>query len=130
MAWDGQMPDFKEYGGQLALCLLLFGVFDFVYAHRSKARYFAIHVLANSIVVATTLPSMWFMLSDPANAIQSSRYSSMALCSNLAIHIYHMTMFDNLVWIDWLHHGLMTGESESWMTSLYCGTFPFSMKKL
>lgn len=103
------MPDLYRYAYCIGSLMLLYAVFDFVYARHTKARYFAIHVLANTIVTVTSAPGLWFSISEPGRAIYSIEFSYWAFSANMAIHFYHIAAFNNLTWLDWLHHGIMTG---------------------
>jgi hypothetical protein len=56
-------------------CLLLFAIFDFVFACRTKARWFVLHLFANLLVVITAWPDVVATLRDPANGIVTRGYS-------------------------------------------------------
>ena len=98
------------YGKPTVCLLVLFAVFDFLVARHTKARYFTIHVLANTIIVILTFPSLVWILQDPLVALASDDFSPVATASCLCIHLYHILAFNNLIWLDWLHHGIMIGE--------------------
>lgn len=84
------------------------GVCDLCYARYTKARYFALHVIANSWIAMLCLPDMYLILTDPVNTL-AQRVTPNHWPTSLvfSIHVYHMAFFSNLQWIDWLHHILM-----------------------
>lgn len=88
--------------------LAALGVCDLCYARFTKARYFALHVIANSWIAVLCLPDMYLILTDPVHTL-SQRVSPNHWPTSLvfSIHVYHMLFFRNLQWIDWLHHILM-----------------------
>ncbi len=59
----------------LLQCLLLFAVFDLLFASRTKARWFVLHLFANALVVVSAWPDVVTTLRDPANAIVGREYS-------------------------------------------------------
>eukprot|EP00117_Sycon_ciliatum_P010927 scpid65878/ scgid4775/ len=109
MEWDGHWPRYDVYAVPIVCVLLAYGVFDVLVARHTKARWFTVHVLANTIVVCCTLPRMAALLHDPVPTLLSENFSAVGMSANLMIHLYHVAFFDDLIWIDWLHHGLMTG---------------------
>ncbi|XP_065197860.1 uncharacterized protein LOC135829385 [Sycon ciliatum] len=108
-AWHhATMPDLQVYAPQVAGILCVLAAFDLLVARHTKARYFAIHVLANSIVTISVLPGCFKLLSNPAVGLRLDEFSSMGISANLCIHVYHMAAFRDLTWLDWLHHITMT----------------------
>ena len=83
------------------------GVCDVVYARRTKARWFALHVIANAWIALLTLPDVWFIVSDPITALKTKTTNHWPTSLVFSVHVYHMVFFSNLYFIDWLHHLLM-----------------------
>jgi hypothetical protein len=83
------------------------GVCDVVYARRTKARWFALHVIANAWIALLTLPDVWFIVSDPITALKTKTTNHWPTSLVFSVHVYHMLFFRNLYFIDWLHHLLM-----------------------
>ena len=87
--------------GALAVC-------DVLYARHTKARYFALHVIANTWITCLCVPDCYYLLTDPVNALsKSSTPNHWPTALVFSIHLYHMLFFSGLQWIDWLHHILM-----------------------
>jgi hypothetical protein len=47
------------------------------------------------------------MVSDPLGALAEKQLNHWPASFIFSVHVYHMAFFDNLDWIDWLHHLLM-----------------------
>ena len=71
-----------------------------------STRWFVLHVAINGFVVYLTFNDMVNALTNIENA-HKNIISMTALNSIVALHFYHMLFFDNLCFIDWLHHILM-----------------------
>jgi len=93
------------FAGLLGLVAL--GSCDLIFARHTKARYFALHVIANIWITILCLPDLWFTLSNPIKALSESRTNHWPTALVFSIHVYHVAFFRNLQWIDWLHHILM-----------------------
>lgn len=83
------------------------GVCDLLYARHTKARWFALHVIANGWIALLCLPDMWFIISNPIEALRASTTNHWPTAMVFSVHLYHMVFFSNLYFIDWLHHILM-----------------------
>jgi hypothetical protein len=66
MTWDLLPGDLIH----LAQCLVLIAIFDVVFAMHTKARWFVLHLIANSFVVASALPDVLATVGDPANSVR------------------------------------------------------------
>lgn len=84
----------------LALC-------DYAYARHTRARWFALHVIANIVISVLCVPDLAYMLSDPIAALTETRVNHWPTALIFSVHVYHMAFFNNLAAIDWLHHVLM-----------------------
>tara|TARA_B110000902_G_C13769286_1_gene383675 strand:- start:55 stop:471 length:417 start_codon:yes stop_codon:yes gene_type:complete len=82
----------------------------------SPARWFFIHAIANFMVVLTALGSMWSVLRDPLNCMDSSVLNERGPFGNASawpmiiinsVHVYHMIGGFNLSSADYFHHGLL-----------------------
>jgi hypothetical protein len=73
-----------------------------------NTRWFLLHAFANFIMVMTTLPDLAFSLFVmPFHAaLSESPVSLFPSAMSMALHLYHVAMFRNLTWLDWLHHGI------------------------
>ena len=73
-----------------------------------KARWFALHVIANAWISLLCLPDLYAIATDPIAALVE-RYTVNHWPTSLifSVHLYHMLFFRNLQFIDWLHHILM-----------------------
>ena len=94
-------------------CAALFGIAalgicDLCYARYTKARWFALHVIANAWIAVLSLPDLYLILTDPVHTL-SQRVTPNHWPTSLvfSVHVYHMAFFRNLDWVDWLHHILM-----------------------
>ena len=69
-------------------------------------RWYKLHVIANIIACIYSYHDFFNVLQDPLNKyIQDVSVVPPAI--SLALHLYHMLMFYNLVIIDWVHHIVM-----------------------
>ncbi|KAL1499571.1 hypothetical protein AB1Y20_011772 [Prymnesium parvum] len=82
-------------------------VCDIVYARRTLARWFALHFIANLWISILCLPDLWYLLSNPIEALTQTSVNHWPTSLVFSVHVYHMCFFRNLQWIDWLHHVLM-----------------------
>ena len=95
------------------VCAGLFGVAalglcDVFYARHTKARWFALHVIANGWIALLCLPDLFLIATDPLRAMtvrETVNHWPTSLV--FSVHVYHMLFFSNLQFIDWLHHILM-----------------------
>jgi hypothetical protein len=87
--------------------LAALGVIDWFYARRTKARYFTLHVIVNFTIAALCTPDTLWILHDPLKALTVTEASLLPTALVVAIHAYHVAAFDNLHWVDWLHHGIV-----------------------
>ena len=74
----------------------------------NKARWFILHTISNTFTTYYTLGSVINVLSDPIKML-SVQPSYTPLNITIALHLYHIVFFNNLVAIDWIHHILMCG---------------------
>ena len=102
-----------EWGTTLAACVATLVALDFGLCRPlcGPGRWFALHALTNMIIVAFCLPELARLWPDPVvGLVQSTAVlSRVPLAMNLAVHTYHVVLWlEEMQWIDWLHHGLMT----------------------
>ena len=83
------------------------GVCDLAYAQHTRARYWALHIITNMWITLLCLPDLWYVVSDPVNALRESRVDHWPTALVFSIHVYHMAFFRGLHMIDWVHHLLM-----------------------
>lgn len=84
------------------------GVCDILYARHTKARYFALHVIANIWISLLCLPDLYAIFTDPLPALtQRETVNHWPTSLVFSIHVYHMLFFKDLAWIDLLHHVVM-----------------------
>jgi hypothetical protein len=84
------------------------GICDFLYASRTRSRWFGLHAIANGWISLLCLPDLWFILSDPLTALTQTEVNHWPTALVFSVHVYHMVvMFRTLYFIDWLHHILM-----------------------
>ena len=120
------MAYFEEIGDALSLDVLrcyvvaaaVVGALDLLVAQRCKARWFALHALANAIIASTSTPGVIASLADPHNSGNGDAYpessSPFAPASRWPIaflnvvHLYHCLFF-KLTPSDIFHHGLFVG---------------------
>ena len=120
------MAYFEEIGDALSLDVLrcyvvaaaVVGALDLLVAQRCKARWFALHALANAIIASTSAPGVIASLADPHNSGNGDVYpessSPFAPASRWPIaflnvvHLYHCLFF-KLTPSDIFHHGLFVG---------------------
>uniref|UniRef100_A0A7S3RI03 TLC domain-containing protein n=1 Tax=Emiliania huxleyi TaxID=2903 RepID=A0A7S3RI03_EMIHU len=107
----GQQRPYLEVAGVTAcagvLGMVALACCDFVYARHTKARWFALHVIANVWISLLCLPDLAFMAADPLAALKEHRLNHWPASLIFSVHVYHMAFFKNLQPIDWLHHLLM-----------------------
>jgi hypothetical protein len=107
-AGNGTAPElFGCILGALAAGVVLF-FFDVILARQTKSRWFALHAVANAIVVANAFSDMLTVLQDPFRAGLGD-YSLIPLHVIVAVHAYHMIAFSNLKIDDYVHHLLFAG---------------------
>lgn len=73
----------------------------------NRHRWFKLHVLTNAITTVTSFPDAVGMLSNP---LRDPDLNTSLIPPNmtLALHLYHMLVFNDLAPIDWIHHIVMT----------------------
>jgi hypothetical protein len=76
----------------------------------TKARWFILHFIANAIVCYATFNDVISIVTDPLNNQFREHTAGNVI---MALHLYHMLMFKNIQFIDWVHHIVM-------MTILIC----------
>ena len=78
---------------------------------RAGARWFVLHSIVNLIIALFSVSDLCALVLDPIGALTDLRVTSaVPWMLNVALHTYHMVLFfRSLDWLDWLHHGLMTG---------------------
>lgn len=80
--------------GVLGMCAL--GVCDLLYARKTKARWFGLHVIANVWISILCLPDLWFILSDPISALTTRSCNHWPTALVFSVHVYHVAFFRNL----------------------------------
>jgi hypothetical protein len=90
------------------LSILALAVFDVLVARFTKARWFAVHAVANAWVVSFAAGDMLRVLADPFQS-GLGPYSMLPLEMIIAVHVYHMVAFSNLRQEDYVHHILFAG---------------------
>lgn len=69
-----------------------------------KARYFALHAVANAIVVVTSLPDIFKALTvHPYDTLNGPCFTVVGNSATVALHLYHILAF-KLTYDDWAHH--------------------------
>jgi hypothetical protein len=91
-----------------ALCILALAVFDVLVARFTKARWFAVHAIANAWVVVFSVRDMLRVIVNPF-AAGIGAYSLLPLEMIVAVHLYHVIAFRNLRQEDYVHHFLFAG---------------------
>lgn len=79
---------------------------DCFWLPKQSPRWFILHIFGNLIIIFYTFNDFWTMLSDPIKGVNTIT-SNIPMNITVAMHFYHMIFFDNLYFIDWLHHILM-----------------------
>lgn len=76
----------------------------------TKSPWFALHTMINAIVVLTALPDFLLFFVQPMELITRDEiHSRIPFLMNFVVHIYHIvSYFNDLDWLDWLHHCVMT----------------------
>lgn len=78
-----------------------------------KSRWFAIHVFANLIVCIAAFKPVVTAMIDPAHSADGTKYSDTSIFGTgtnfplvmiIAVHVYHMVIFDDLSSADYFHH--------------------------
>lgn len=84
------------------------------YTTPEKARWFYLHIWINAANLLVGINDIFDVLNDPIkeyNAPWSSSDSYAVVCAG---HIYHMVAFQNLKYMDWLHHITMIFITLPW----------------
>jgi len=85
-----------------AIAMAVLFVLDHLIAKKTKARWFALHFLANFLVVMASALPLWTCITDPFNCGDSRIYSDTSFFGNSskwpviivnAIHVYHVVAF-------------------------------------
>jgi hypothetical protein len=94
----------------IALVTKGFSVLDKWIASKGYQRpYYAVHVIHNAMIVASTLPSVYNSFTD-IYGVFGHPPAVFATIICFALHFYHiMDYWSTLRFDDWLHHGLMIG---------------------
>ena len=99
--------------GRIGLCIAALFLLDRTVTRRifpidQTGRWFALHALANVIIVVMCGPDAWTCVCDPiaAGVGDFNRWTMYMVAS---IHMYHVLFFDNLTAADWVHHLLFGG---------------------
>lgn len=93
-------------GSIFAIAML--GIFDYLFARKTKARWFVVHAYANFFVVLFGAADVWTCLQDPFQAGKGD-YNLIPFYFITGVHAYHMLAFSNLKVSDWVHHLLFSG---------------------
>eukprot|EP00756_Hemistasia_phaeocysticola_P009295 Hpha_TRINITY_DN14862_c0_g2::TRINITY_DN14862_c0_g2_i1::g.170408::m.170408 len=111
------------------IVLVVLGVFDVIFARKSRGRWFFVHSFANLLVCITAMRSMFGVLSDPINAVNVKVFHDTSLFGDASVwpltivnsvHLYHMVAFRDLSAADYFHHLLfiptigLTGQMCAW----------------
>lgn len=70
-----------------------------------KARWFQLHAVVNFFIVYHTFPDVYQFLQDPLTLLTQYGERTTAITA-LSLHIYHLISFNNLTFLDYLHHGI------------------------
>eukprot|EP00054_Salpingoeca_dolichothecata_P000496 m.280471 g.280471 ORF g.280471 m.280471 type:complete len:282 (-) comp108204_c0_seq1:80-925(-) len=102
----------QAWAASFAVAVFTLFVVDYVCIRPflTRGRWFTLHVFANAVIMVFTFEDLYYLFTDPVKSVilSDTIRSRNPLMFNLAIHCYHVVMFDDLTWLDWLHHGLMT----------------------
>ena len=71
-------------------------VCDLVYARRTMARWFALHVIANVWISILCLPDLWHVCTNPIEALTQTSVNHWPTSLVFSVHVYHMLFFRNL----------------------------------
>ena len=98
----------SEYVIQFVICFSLMFIVDKCFAPMS-ARWYFLHVFMNGLIVYFTWPDVMFCLMHPKScyAVDQHLSNTMGWMAGLSGHVYHMLMFDDLRYDDYMHHILM-----------------------
>lgn len=90
----------------LIISYFLLGLFDYLYIHKLKSRYFCLHALINFYIVYLCYKDTYAILFDTVNSLKIREVNNDALYVMLSIHLYHITPCLNfkLHKIDYVHH--------------------------
>lgn len=101
------MDSMLQHGPQLAGIGLCIWICDRFIPARVDAsfRWFVLHVIINLMVIIFSLSDLVDLLHDPLHV--NYDVSTVPKNAVLALHVYHALMFDNLTFIDWVHHSIM-----------------------
>ena len=70
-----------------------------------KARWFQLHAVVNFFIVYHTFPDVYQFLHDPLTLLTQYGERTTAITA-ISLHIYHLISFNNLTFLDYLHHGI------------------------
>jgi hypothetical protein len=72
------------------------GICDLLYARRTKARYFALHVICNAWISILCVPDLYNIFKDPVATLTRRETTNHWPTSLVfSIHVYHMLFFRN-----------------------------------
>jgi len=90
------------------VALVCIAVLDLLFARHLAARYFALHVAANAVIATFCAKDLYFLATNPMDALRTDKTSMVPLGVVYSIHLYHMIGPGfRLYFVDWLHHILM-----------------------
>lgn len=84
------------------------------YTAPKEARWFYLHIWINAGCLISGYNDIYDTIADPINNYASNWTTSTPYAIIAAGHLYHMIMFHNLKYMDWLHHITMVVITLPW----------------
>eukprot|EP00039_Didymoeca_costata_P013491 m.205850 g.205850 ORF g.205850 m.205850 type:complete len:170 (+) comp15791_c0_seq13:210-719(+) len=104
----GYFAGYNEDLIEVGIVMLLLAIMDLLVIQKflqPGSRWFALHVIGNSIATFSSAPDVWRGLTDPANSWSGPSYTMWANSAITATHIYHCVAF-RLSSSDIFHHAV------------------------
>jgi hypothetical protein len=99
----------------IPIILTLFSLYGIDrYLAPEKARWFYLHIWINTFCLISGSPDIFDVLINPNDNFPRPWSSSVPYGVVCAGHIYHMLFFNNLKYMDWLHHITMIFITMPW----------------
>eukprot|EP01064_Diplonema_japonicum_P015959 TRINITY_DN24001_c0_g1_i1.p1 TRINITY_DN24001_c0_g1~~TRINITY_DN24001_c0_g1_i1.p1 ORF type:complete len:307 (+),score=98.24 TRINITY_DN24001_c0_g1_i1:50-970(+) len=74
---------------------------------KMTSPYYIAHIIINFSICVLTFPDLVYILTDTVDALKVTKVNTWALELCNALHLYHVAVFTDLRFVDYLHHIVM-----------------------
>jgi hypothetical protein len=101
------MSSSEPYTGVMK-CVATMACLDIALCQRTRARWMALHTLANMVICAYSVHDTLAALDSPMTSCLGRQSSDVPARMIVALHLYHLLAF-KCTWDDWIHHLVFVG---------------------